>query len=226
MRRITFIAKSALTVLALGLVLVGSGRAQPSLTVTTPNYLYAVDGVTTTNTAGFFTNNSPPLTLVAGNTYMFTMEAASIHPMVIGTNFSTGTPPPSMFEYSNASPQDIFSGTLTLTIPATNFPTTLYYQCSVHGFYGVITIVPPPPPNQIVSIRVTTNIVLRSTGTSTVFTLVPQFSSNLFTGLWAPVASYTNTFANGTNVTVFDRLDPICGPNVFLRITQQPPNPL
>ena len=40
--------------------------------------------------------------------------------------------------------------------------------------------------------------------------------------VWSPVPSYTNTFANGTNTTVFERLDPICGPNVFLRISQQP----
>ena len=53
---------------------------------------------------------------------------------------------------------------------------------------------------------------------------VPQFSSNLLYGSWAAVLNYTNTFADATNVTTFDRLDPICGPNVFLRISQQPPN--
>jgi hypothetical protein len=42
--------------------------------------------------------------------------------------------------------------------------------------------------------------------------------------VWASVPGFTNTFANGTNVTTFDRLDPICGPNVFLRVSQQPPN--
>ena len=48
----------------------------------------------------------------------------------------------------------------------------------------------------------------------------PDPSLNLACVVWSPVPSYTNTFANGTNTTVFERLDPICGPNVFLRISQ------
>ena len=180
-----------------------------------------------TNRPGFFTNNCPPLTLYAGLTYTFTMMADSIHPMVVGTNASSGSPPPSAFEYSNAAPQAIATGVITLMLPRTNFPATLYYQCNIHGFYGVITVKPPPippPPNKILSISVTTNIVLISTGTNTSFVLAPQFNCNLITGAWAPVPNFTNTFANGTNITTFNRLDPICGPNVFLRISQQPPN--
>ena len=195
-----------------------------NFTVTTPAFKYAVNGVSSTNAAGNFVNNSPPLTLVAGNSYTFTMQASSFHPMVVATNQAvSGGPSASNFEYTNASPQAVFSGTITLTIPATDFPTNLYYQCNFHGFFGVITIIPPPPPNQIVSISVTTNIVLFSTGTDTAFKLVPQYSSNLLVGAWQAVPAYTNTFANGTNQTAFDRLDPICGPNVFLRISQQPP---
>jgi hypothetical protein len=70
---------------------------------------------------------------------------------------------------------------------------------------------------------VTTNIVLLSTGETNTWLLVPEFSSNLVSGVWAPVASYTNLFVNGTNTTKFNRLDPICGPNVFLRIRQRSP---
>lgn len=202
-------------------------HAATDYVVTSPNYIYALNGAAPTNTPGFYTNNCPPLTLTAGNTYTFTMQASLIHPMVIGTNASTGLPAPIAFSYSNASPQDIFSGTITLTLPATNFPSKLYYQCNNHGFYGVITVVAPssgaPPPNSILGVSVTTNIVLISTGTSTTYKLVPQFSSNLVSGVWGPVPNFTNTFANGTNFTEFDRLDPICGPNVFLRISQQPP---
>lgn len=204
--------------------LAGAGRAQTNFTVTSPNLIYAVNGVLTSNAPGFNVNNCPLLTLVAGNTYVFTMQASSIHPMVVVTQ-TTGIPP-ATFAYSNASPQDIYSGAITLSIPRTNFPTTLYYECNVHGFYGVINIIPPPPPNRILSLSVTTNIVLVSTGTSNAFTLVPQFSSNVVSGVWQAVPSYTNTFAGGTNTTVFNRLDPICGPNVFLRISQQPPKPL
>jgi hypothetical protein len=62
---------------------------------------------------------------------------------------------------------------------------------------------------------------MTSTGTNTTWTLIPEFSSNLVGGTWGPVPSYTNTFANGTNTTTFNRLDPICGPNVYLRVRQQ-----
>ena len=202
------------------------GRADTNFVVTTPNLIYEINGVAPTNSPGFWTNNCPPLTLYAGRTYTFTMQAASIHPMVVGTNASSGTPTPVNFSYTNASPQAIASGTITLNLPATNFPSHLFYQCNVHGFYGVITVLPPlvpPRPNQIVSVSVTTNIVLISTGTNTSYVLVPQFSCSLSNGTWSPVPGYTNTFANGTNVTVFNRLDPICGSSVFLRISQQAP---
>jgi hypothetical protein len=200
-------------------------ESQTNFAVTTPNFIYAVNSLPATGAPGDFTNNSPTLTVTAGNTYTFAMNASSIHPMVVVTNFSTGSPRPSAFEYSNASPQNIFSGTITLTIPATNFPTNLYYQCNNHGFYGIINVLPPtgaPPRNIIISIVVDTNVVVTSTGTNTTYTLVPQFNSNLVSGVWQAVPSYTNTFTNGTNVTSFGRLDAICGPNVFLRISQQP----
>lgn len=219
-------SQAAFLIATMLLALAGVGRAQTNFVITTPSLQYAVDGVTTTNAPGFNVNNSPPLTLQAGKTYTFTMQAAPIHPMVVVTQH-TGSPP-STFEYTNASPQIVTTGTITLTIPATNFPGTLYYQCNVHGFYGIITVVPPqappPPPNQIVSISVTTNVVLVSTGTGTAYTLVPQFSSNLVSGVWQSVPNFTNNLVNGTNTTVFDRLEAICGPNVFLRISRQPPN--
>ena len=95
----------------------------------------------------------------------------------------------------------------------------------MHGFHGEIDltapVLPAPPRNQILSVHVGTNVVMTSTGTNTTWTLIPEFSSNLFGGMWAPVPSYTNTFANGTNTTTFNRLDPICGPNVYLRVRQK-----
>ena len=59
--------------------------------------------------------------------------------------------------------------------------------------------------------------------------MMPQFSSNLVSGAWLPVPSYTNSFGSnvsgaftGTNTISFNRLDAICGPDVFLRISQAP----
>ena len=60
--------------------------------------------------------------------------------------------------YTNATPTSTTMGAITLVIPATNYPTTLYYECNLHFFYGEITVVPPtaqpPPPNTIISIIV------------------------------------------------------------------------
>jgi hypothetical protein len=218
--------KTGVFALVSWLAFAGIAWSQTNFIVTSPNLIYAINGATPTNAPGFNVNNCPPLTLQAGSTYTFTMQAGPTHPMVVVTQH-TGSPP-SVFSYSNASPQNISTGVITLSLPATNYPSTLYYECQLHGFYGVITVVPPaepsPPPNQIISLSVTTNIVLVSTGTNTSYTLVPQFSSNLVSGVWQNVSSFTNNFDSGINTTVFDRLDPICGPNVFLRISLQPPH--
>ena len=61
------------------------------------------------------------------------------------------------------------------------------------------------------------NVVLKSTGTNG-WLAIPEFSSNLLVSNWAVVPDFTNSFANGTNVTIFNRLEPICGSNVFLRM--------
>lgn len=221
-----------LALLSLSLLLANNSQADTNYGVSTPNggadFRYWIDGQTPPGAAGDWVNNCQPLTLYAGHTYTFDLtNVAAFHPMVVATNAATSSlDPASNFAYKNASPQDTSTGTITLTIPATDFPSTLYYQCNVHGFYGVITVLPPPtppPPNEIVSLSVTTNIVLISTGTTNSFVLIPQFSSNLVGGAWANVQFFSNFFAGGTNTTVFDRLDPICGPNVFLRISQQPP---
>jgi len=163
--------------------------------------------------------NNPTINLTAGVTNIFVIDTSANHPVVITT-----TPNRNDF-YTGANPQDINSGDISLLTPASGFPTKLYYVCFVHGFFGEIDLSalvgPTPPPNLILSIQVGTNVVMTSTGTNTTWLLIPEFNSNLLSGAWAPVPSYTNTFVNGTNTTVFDRLDPICGPNVFLRLRQQ-----
>jgi hypothetical protein len=220
---------SLAAVMLLGMCGAASAQ-QTNFGVTTPSFTfqYFIDGTNNTGTGqnggASPTNNSPPLTLTAGQTYTFNISDASIHPMEIVTSTpSTGSAP----HYTNATPLTTASGTMTLVIPATGFPTTLYYECSVHFFYGVITVVPPvvnaPPANHIISIVLTPDTVtMTSDGTNTTYSLVPQFNSNLVSGSWLDVPSFTNVFASGTNTTSFNRLDAVCGPNVFLRISQRP----
>jgi hypothetical protein len=116
---------------------------------------------------------------------------------------------------------NIFSGVLTFSVP-TNAPSTLYYICPIHFFSGQINIVDPPAPPvvQIVSLQVgNSNVVMKSRGTNgNGWLVIPEFSSNLVVSNWSVVPNCTNSFLSGTNTTVFSRLDPICGPNVFLRL--------
>jgi hypothetical protein len=176
-------------------------------------FAFTVDGVP----------NNPTINLTAGVTNILQINTTpGFHPVIIKTDnipFSTAN------EYGGASPQNITTAPMVLVTPASGFPPKLYYFCSFHWFGGEIdlsgVVGPMPDPNQILSIQVGTNIIMTSSGTNTTWLLIPEFNSNVVGGVWAPVPNYTNTFANGTNVTVFDRLDPICGPNVFLRLRQQ-----
>jgi len=163
---------------------------------------------------------SPTLDLYAGVTNVLDIQCFPDHPVVITT-----TPDPNDW-YSGAVPQDVNDEQIFLVTPATGFPSVLYYVCPLHYFYGEIhlhTYQPPlaPPPNLILSIKVGTNVVVTYTGTNTTWNVIPEYSSNLTHGSWAPVPQYTNSYSNGTNTTVFNRLDPICGPKVFLRVRQQ-----
>jgi hypothetical protein len=163
----------------------------------------------------------PIFSLTAGMTNILRINTATIHPVIITTNRNTSL----SSYYNGAAPENINGGNIALRIPATGFPSVLYYICSVHGFSGQINVTAPvlpvPPRNKILSIHVGTNVVMTSTGTNTTWTLIPEFSSNLVSGLWGPVPGSTNTFANGTNTTIFNRLDPICGSSVYLRVRQQ-----
>lgn len=212
--------------LALWSAIIGIGHAQvvvtpPNYTVTTPSgFEFNVNGTSSGQPAqDANVDDSLNFSLNAGATYTFSMNTSSIHPVDICTSPNTTS------HYSGASAQAVSSGTVTLTIPATNYPTTLYYICNIHTFYGIITVNPPqaPPTAKILQASVTTNIVLKFSGGTNTIQLIPQYSSNLVSGAWLPVPSYTNTFSgNGTNTTSFNRLDAICGPDVYLRISQAP----
>jgi hypothetical protein len=171
----------------------------------------------------FYTINNqapdPTLTLTRGQTYTFQVNTDSSHPFAITTDFFPVNTPPGV------SNNDIFSGTITYVVPM-DAPDTLFYVCSLHFFGGMINIVdplPPPAPNvKIISVSLTSsNVTLISTGTNG-WTGIPEFSSNLFLNNWTVVPGYSNTFVNGTNTALFDRLEAICGPNVFLRVRNTP----
>ncbi len=212
----------ALCICTAGIVQAQVIVSPPNYTVTTPGkeFEYVVNGVGSGQPAtNANVNDSLNFTLNAGAAYIFSMNTAANHPVDICTNPNTSS------RYIGASAQAVSSGTVTLTIPATNYPTTLYYICDIHAFYGIITVAPPQPPPSatILQSSVTTNIVLTFSGGTNTIQLIPQFSSNLVDGVWLTVPSYTNTFSgNGTNTTSFSRLDGICGPDVFLRISQAP----
>jgi hypothetical protein len=227
MKATLFVKRAGSLVVSLCLGITGIGRAQvivspPNYTVTTPGneFEFVVNGTSSGQTAqDANVDDSLNFTLNAGATYILSMNTAAIHPVDICTSPNTSS------HYSGASAQVVNSGTVTLTIPATNYPTTLYYICNNHLFYGIIAVNPPqPPPSaRILRAAVTTNIVLTFSGGTNTIQLIPQFSSNLFNGPWLPVPKYTNTFSgNGTNTASFSRLDAICGPDVFLRISQAP----
>jgi hypothetical protein len=216
--------KSKLCLLAVFVAAAAIGRAQTNFTITTPGsqFAFVVNG-TNDNPS------SPTLNLPAGATYMFVMNTAGFHPVGFLNTNSTIPVPASAYYSGDAVKSSTSSGTNFVTIPATGYPTNLWYECTVHGFSGLINVTPPltqpaPPSNNIVSITLTsTNVTITSTGTTTTYTLIPQYNSNLVSGVWLDVPGFTNTFAAGTNTTVFDRLEPICGPDVFLRISQRAP---
>src|SRR5262249_25298438 len=113
------------------LVSLTTSRAVVDFTVTSPG-VYAINGV----------QNDPAITLTRGKTYTFAIKPASIPPFIEKTNTSAGT---STAYNTGLSANNINNGTITWTV-ATNAPNTLHYVCSVHGFFGTITIVNPPAP--------------------------------------------------------------------------------
>ena len=164
--------------------------------VSSPGFFYAING----------TQPNPTLTLVRGQTYTFAINTDLSHPFEI---LSPGV-------VNN----NISQGTITYTVPtvASNYT----YICSVH-FFGaqIITVAasPPPPPTiRILSLAVSNNVVLRSTGTNG-WSVNPEFSTNLSTTNWFAMSVLSNRFLNGINETFCGRPP---GTNVFLRIRSQP----
>jgi hypothetical protein len=160
----------------------------------------------------------PALTLQRGVTYRFVVSVIG-HPFDIKTNRTTL----SGDRYNiGVTGQGAQNSTLTFAVPV-SAPNLLHYQCESHGAMGgdlnIVDPPTPPPTGQIVDIVVTdTSVTLHSLG-ATNWNASPEYSSNL--NAWAAVVDFTNAFANNTNTTTFNRLDEICGSNVFLRVRNQ-----
>jgi hypothetical protein len=153
---------------------------------------------------------NPTLNLMRGRTYAFYINTGSSHPFQVSSAVSSSA-------YNDGvRSNNITSGPLIFTVPYAA-PNTLRYICSVHAFSGTINVI-EPPLLRILSVALTTNIVtLRALSTNGA-TIVPEFNSNILNPNWAIVPAYSNSSLGGTNVTVFNRLESICGPNVFLRV--------
>jgi len=151
--------------------------------------------------------NSPTLTLVRGQTYTFNVQTSpGFHPFHI--------------ESPGVDPNGIDNGIMTYTVPtnAANY----FYDCVVHfGFMRGQIVTVPPPTFRILSLAVSTNIVLRSTGTNN-WTVNPEFNTDLRTPNWSALTVQTNRFANGTNEVICGRPP---GTNVFIRLRAQRTGP-
>jgi hypothetical protein len=161
--------------------------------------------------------NNATLTLMRGVTYVFNINASG-HPLWIKSVSSTGT---GNAYNTGVTGNGIQVGTLTFAVP-TNAPNTLHYNCqyqsAMKGTLNIITS-PSPPTVRIVLINVGKAVIAASTGAAG-WSPVPEYCCELPPTNWTVVTTFTNVIANGTNTTSFDRLDPACGSNVFIRIRE------
>lgn len=198
MKRIAAVKRvSLICSLCVGLVCTVPFSAESAdFSVTSPGFFYSINGA----------NPNPVLTVQRGTTYTFAISTASNHPFEILAPGVTSN--------------NIFSGTITWTVPlvASNYN----YKCSVHGFGNQIMTVaapPPPPPTiQILSLDVSSNLTLLSTGTN-MWSVIPEFNTNLMFTNWYGLTVQTNFFTNGTNETICGRPP---GSPIFIRIRSQP----
>jgi hypothetical protein len=179
-----------------GLLLLLQSAVAADFTVTSPGFFYAISGM----------QPNPTLTLERGKTYTFAVNAGPTHPFLINS--------------PGVQNNNISQGTITYTVP--NVASNYSYICSIHGFGAQILTVPPQPPPpptiKLLSLTVSSNLVLLSTGTNG-WSVNPQFSTNLGSTNWFALAVLTNRFLSGTNETICGRPP---GDSVFIRIQSSP----
>jgi hypothetical protein len=162
--------------------------------VLSPGFFYTFNNDSTQN---------PVITLERGRTYTFNISTDAFHPFQIlpGTGVENN---------------NINSGVITWNVPADAQNGSFFYQCSFHGFGNSFNFVDPvsAAPIQLLSLSISTNLVLVSTGGNAT-NLFPEFSTNLATTNWYGLTVTSNRFFSGTNETICGRPP---GPNVFVRI--------
>jgi hypothetical protein len=92
--------------------------------VTSPGFQFQIDA-----SAG-----NPTIALETGTTYVFNVSTASIHPFAISTSSSSFAP-----FAEGVTNNNISSGVLTFR-PPYDAPASLFYVCTVHFFFGSISI--------------------------------------------------------------------------------------
>lgn len=188
---------SILLTLAVG-TLVGRAQAVADFNVTTPdgNYWFNFNDDPTQN---------PVITVERGRTYTFNINTDFFHPFQI-------------LPETGVQNNNINSGVITWEVPVDAQDDSFLYQCSIHGFgstFHFVDPILPPTPIQILSISISTNLVLLSTGANET-NLFPEYSSDLSGTNWYALSVTTNrSFGGTTNETICGRPP---GTNVFVRI--------
>jgi hypothetical protein len=188
-------------IFAASLVWAQLAKAAADFTVTTPgdSFNFTING----------TALSPTITLIRGRLYQFSIGTSGFHPFQL---MNAGVP---LTTASGVTNNNISSGTIFFRVPtnAANYSYRCGFHTSTTSLMGNIVTIPPPSV-RIVSFNFTSNIVLRSTGTN-LFTLIPEFNTNLNTTNWFALTVQTNRFLSGTNETICGRPP---GSNVFFRV--------
>jgi len=131
--------------------------ANQTFNVTSPGFYYVIAGLAGNNTG---------ITVKRGETIIFNINTAQIHPLFLTRDGTVGNPynGPGV-SGGNAA---VYSGNITWVVEA-NAPASLFYTCQVHGFGGAITV----------ATNGTTSATSASSVTSTTSTTATRSAANI-----------------------------------------------